>query len=246
MRKISLVVILPILPILLLLVENVAAASYSGVVSVDAIYDLPSALHVRKKDGTWIYTTGTIHISGHIHGSGGVTQDFHFSGNIDEHVSTVTFVFGGGLGYEEGTVHVSGSTQGIYAPSNGTSPGIDDGCGGSVDFLNENAETGDWSAHSDPSVPCYVTVDWTRSEFYADGALLFDAPYLKTENDQPIPMTAHVQGTFGIAVGGVLIPVDKLALLAPYIILAVATVAISVSVLYAKKGWFRKIGIRRS
>lgn len=42
------------------------------------------------------------------------------------------------------------------------------------------------------------------------------------------------------AVGGIVIPVDKLGLLAPYITLVAAMVTISVGTVYAWKRWFRK------
>lgn len=47
-------------------------------------------------------------------------------------------------------------------------------------------------------------------------------------------------------VGGIWIPVDKLGLLAPYIALAVAVVAITVGTVYARKRWFRKVVVHRS
>lgn len=46
-------------------------------------------------------------------------------------------------------------------------------------------------------------------------------------------------------VGGIVIPVDKLALLAPYIALAVAVVAATVGALYGRKRWFGKAAIQR-
>jgi hypothetical protein len=47
-------------------------------------------------------------------------------------------------------------------------------------------------------------------------------------------------------VGGIIDLVDKLALLAPYIGLAVAVVAITVGALYARKRWLRKAIAKKS
>jgi hypothetical protein len=47
-------------------------------------------------------------------------------------------------------------------------------------------------------------------------------------------------GEAAVAVGGITLPIDKLSLLAPYIALAVAVIAVTVGSVYARKRWFRK------
>lgn len=69
-----------------------------------------------------------------------------------------------------------------------------------------------------------------------------------THHDVHFNITAP--GIYGITgqstdVGGILIPVDKLALLAPYIALGVAVVAVTIGVTYARKRWFKKAVVQR-
>jgi len=79
------------------------------------------------------------------------------------------------------------------------------------------------------------------------------APRVTAENpDQHPQIVDNYSGGYDLAatptqpVGGIVIPVDKFGLLAPYIALAVAVVAITIGAVYARKRWLGKAVVHGS
>ena len=90
------------------------------------------------------------------------------------------------------------------------------------------------------SKPIHVRacVDWLRSCHNADGGF---APVPGGISDSASTAYAvRALATVGLLVGGIGVPVDKLGLLAPYIGVAGAVVAVTVGAVYAKKRWLGK------
>jgi len=63
---------------------------------------------------------------------------------------------------------------------------------------------------------------------------------LKNEQDTLIGYMLSTRHKAESIVGGIVIPLDKLGLLAPYIALAIAVIAIPAGVMYTRKRWFGK------
>jgi hypothetical protein len=61
---------------------------------------------------------------------------------------------------------------------------------------------------------------------------------LYNQQDQPIGFMLSTRHRVEPIVGGIAVSIDKLGLLAPYIALAIAVVAIPVGVMYTRKRWF--------
>ena len=58
-------------------------------------------------------------------------------------------------------------------------------------------------------------------------------------------ITGFITVTRPVPVGGIATPVDKLGLLAPYIALAIAVVAITIGAAYARKRWLGKAVVQK-
>jgi len=230
--------------------------------SAYAEYDVTDTMRVRRKDGTWIECSGrqVIRIWGDMRGNivyraqgqRGVEIREWKLGGIYDSSSTGRLRFEEGLASGDNTVYVYGGLSGLAYDRSIDDPDIADctNCdtvvhGPSVDFLSGLAETGPWNIFCDPRI---YPVDGSRyivnRTFRITFGIWFDAPNLRRANCSLIPMIVNANGTYVIieekgqyvGVGGIVVPVDKLALLAPYIGLAsIILVAAVATAIYVKR-----------
>jgi hypothetical protein len=112
--------------------------------------------------------------------------------------------------------------------------------GPSFDLCDGLAETGPWTVTTDPTTPPIGTIDFASGIFTCKVVYLFDCPNVKMEWG-PIPFEENLTGRLYMAVGGIVVPVDKFGLLAPYIGLPSAIVIGAVAaVVYVKRVKRRK------
>jgi len=70
-------------------------------------------------------------------------------------------------------------------------------------------------------------------------------PYVPVDKDIIFKGIARLFFGETEVVGGIVIPVDKLGLLAPYIVLAVVLIAVTIGTVYARKRWFGKAVVQK-
>jgi len=93
------------------------------------------------------------------------------------------------------------------------------------DFGDETVGTGEETTHVYKEAGTYIVT-------------------LTVEDNDGNTAHAHAKITIPVAIGGVLVPVEKLALLAPYVALAVAIVVVTVGAVYARKRWLGNSGLQ--
>jgi hypothetical protein len=100
----------------------------------------------------------------------------------------------------------------------------------------------------------WTSANWTDATYYATfpattiSKTVNDAPavYVRTELSAEVPsqegssVNGYAVATTEKTVGGIWVPVDKLALLAPWIFLGVSVAAITVGTIYSRKRWLGK------